>query len=177
MMRFVLPVLICASVAVAGPAANAQAAPDIDASFAVAATQGNNAEIDMARVVLARGKMDEALSFAREMLADHGALAERFAAVVPAAMSVVPERENAADRIALARLAALAPADMDQEYFIQQVGDHLATVSVFTAEAREGTIPALKAFATRELPMLKEHLQVALAAARRVSGDNPLRGE
>ncbi len=155
--------------------ANAQTAIDIDGAFVVAATQSNNAEMDMAFLVLKRGKMDEALSFAHRMIEDHTALGARFAKIVPPANALVPERENAADRLALARLAKLPPADMDQEYLIQQVGDHLATVSVFTTEARDGLNPALKAFAKNELPMLREHLEVAIAGARRVSGDNPLR--
>ncbi len=169
---FVLALGLAASLA--GPA-TAQSAADVDRAFIVAATQGNDAEIDMAQIVLQRGKMDEALAYARLMVTDHSALAARFAAVVPPGAAVVPERENAADRVALARLAALAQPDLDQEYLVQQVGDHLATVMVFTTEARQGTNPALKAFAKKELPMLQEHLQLAIANARRVSGDNPLR--
>ena len=155
----------------------AQTAIDIDGAFVVAATQGNNAEIDMAFLVLKRSKTDEALSFAHRMIEDHTALVARFNKLVPPGNVVVPERENAADRLALARLAKLPPADMDQEYLIQQVGDHLATVSVFTTEARDGANPALRAFANSELPMLKEHLQVALMDAKRVGGDNPLRSQ
>ncbi len=155
--------------------AGAQTAVDIDGAFVVAATQGNNAEIDMAFLILKRGKMDEALSFAHSMIDDHTALGARFAKIVPPASAIVPERENAPDRLALARLAKLSPTDMDQEYLIQQVGDHLATVSVFTTEAQYGVNPALRAFAKNELPMLREHLQVAISSARRVSGDNPLR--
>lgn len=99
-------------------AASAQTAVDIDGAFVVAATQGNDAEIDMAHLVLERGRMDEALSFARLMLDDHTALAKALALVVPAATASVPERENAADRLALARLAQLPRSDMDQEYLI-----------------------------------------------------------
>jgi putative membrane protein len=158
----------------AGPA-RAQTAIDIDGAFVVAATQGNNAEIDMAFLVLRRGKMDDALSFAHRMIEDHTALAARFAKIVPPAAAVVPERENAADRLALVRLAKLPVADMDQEYLIQQVGDHLATVSVFTTEASDGSNPVLRAFASSELPLLREHLEVAIMNAKHVSGDNPLR--
>lgn len=175
MKRALLVLGIAAATFASGKSGSAQTAVDIDGAFIVAATQGNNAEIDMAHLVLERGRMDEALSFARRMLEDHAALVKRFAKVAPPATTVVPERENAADRLALARLAKLPTTDMDQEYLIQQVGDHLATVSVFTAEAQSGTNPALRAFAKAELPMLKEHLQIALSDARRVSGDNPLR--
>ena len=174
MKRAIVSAALLAMLGSALPA-NAQTALDIDGAFVVAATQSNNAELDMAFVVLKRGKMDEALSFAHRVIEDHTALAARFAKIVPPASALVPERENAADRLALARLAKLPPADMDQEYLIQQVGDHLATVSVFNTEAVFGTNPALRAFAKSELPTLREHLEVALANARRVSGANPLR--
>ena len=174
MKRAVALAALLAAFCIARPV-RAAPAIDIDGTFVVAATQGNNAEIDMAFLILKRGKMDEALSFAHRMIEDHTALVARFAKVVPPANASVAERENATDRLALARLAKLSPTDMDQEYLIQQVGAHLATVSVFTAEARDGTNPALKAFAESELPMLHEHLAVAISNARRVSGDNPLR--
>jgi putative membrane protein len=169
--------VIAAALAVLGAAgpARAQPAVDIDGAFVVAATQGNDAEIDMAFLILRRGKMDDALSFAHRMIEDHTALVARFSKIVPPASVVVPERENAIDRLALARLAKLPVADMDQDYLIQQVGDHLATVSVFTTEARDGSNPALRAFAASELPMLREHLEVAIMNAKHVSGDNPLR--
>ena len=174
MNRAIVSAALFAALGVASPA-HAQTAIDIDGAFVVAATQSNNAELDMAFLILRRGKMDEALSFAHRMIEDHTELAARFAKIVPPENTVVPGRENAADRLVLARLAKLPPADMDQEYLITQVADHLATVSVFTTEAVDGANPALRAFAKSELPILREHLEVALANARRVSGDNPLR--
>ena len=155
--------------------ASAQTAPSIDDDFIVAAVQGGNAEIDMAKLELRAGKGDEAMSFAKRMLEDHPPIGARLARIVPGAASRAKERLGTVDRIAYARLSTLGPTDLDQQYIVQQVGDHLATVSVFTAEAETGRQSALRAFAKSELPLLREHLQVALGNARDVAGDNPLR--
>jgi len=106
----------------------------------------------MARLELQRGDADEAVSFARRMLADHEPIAARLARIVPASVARVAEREGVGDRLALTRLKLLPPADLDQQYIIGQVGGHLAAVSAYETEASHGNNPALRAFATGTLP-------------------------
>ena len=166
-------VAMCAALATVPAAAQIRA--PIDDDFILAAVQGGNAETDMAKLELRAGKGDEALSFARRMLEDHPPIAARLARIMPGAPSRAKECLGTGDRIAFAWLSTLPATDLDQQYIVQQVGDHLATVAAFTAEAETGTRPELRAFAKAELPLLREHLQVALGNAREVAGDNPLR--
>ena len=146
--------------------------PNVDAEFPTLAAQGNAAEIDMARLALQRGNALEVRGFAQKMIAEHGDLGERLARVAPASVAVRP-RENPIDALALERLAGLPPADFDQEYLTQQIGDHLATISVFETEARDGHDPALKAFATNELPTIREHLELAVNDVKHIGGATP----
>lgn len=87
--------------------------------------------------------------------------------------SAAHPRENDVDRLALDRLVHAEPVTFDQEYLVQQVGDHLATISLFTTEAKLGADPALRSFAAGELSMLRSHLQLAVENAGHIGGDTP----
>jgi len=175
------PTLCCiaalAALSALGAPRPSQSAPSshVDTDFITAAVQTDNAEMDMARLELQRGNGDEAMSFAKRMLADHQPIAVALARIAPSSVARVTEREGPGDRLALALLKALPPTDLDQQYLIGQVGGHLAAVSAYETEAAHGNNAALRAFATGTLPTLREHLEVAFEDARHVGGDNPLR--
>ncbi|MBD5633483.1 MAG: DUF4142 domain-containing protein [Candidatus Eremiobacteraeota bacterium] len=172
-----LVVLACAAVALAFVPAvvSSQAVTpktDVDAAFQLLAMQGNDAEIDMSQLALERSNALEVRGFAQKMIAEHTDLMHRLVETIPSAAHP-PARVNALDRLALERLATLPAADFDQEYIVQQIGDHLATIDVFETEARIGGDPVLKAFAARELPTIRAHLDLAVNEAKHIGGAGP----
>ncbi|MGH2414845.1 MAG: DUF4142 domain-containing protein, partial [Microcystaceae cyanobacterium] len=62
-----------------------------------------------------------------------------------------------------ARLSKLSGATFDRELMNQMVIDHQKTVSLFEQEAQQGQDPDLKAWAAQTLPILKDHLRLALS--------------
>jgi len=109
------PTLCCiaalAALSALGAPRPSQSAPSshVDTDFITAAVQTDNAEMDMARLELQRGNGDEAMSFAKCMLADHQPIAVALARIAPSSVARVTEREGPGDRLALARLKALPP--------------------------------------------------------------------
>jgi putative membrane protein len=157
----------------AAPSSSAPArTPDVDSAFVRLATQANAGEIDMARLALRRSSADEARMFADSMIDDHERLAKALAALAP--VPRVP-RISELDRLAMLRLSAIAPADFDQQYLMQQVGDHLAAISLYSSEAQEGRNPQLRNFAGRQLPLLRAHLQQAVEGVAHVGGSSPFK--
>ncbi|HEX2864517.1 MAG TPA: DUF4142 domain-containing protein, partial [Deinococcales bacterium] len=57
---------------------------------------------------------------------------------------------------------APAGASWDRAYALVQVEQHNATLTLLRAEARDGQDPALKAFAQAQIPIVREHLNMAL---------------
>jgi putative membrane protein len=55
----------------------------------------------------------------------------------------------------------LTGADFDREYGKMMLSDHRKDVSEFEKQSTRGTDADLKAFASKTLPTLKEHLQMA----------------
>jgi putative membrane protein len=150
----------------------AQPKLDVDALFLRAAMQGNAGEIDLAQLALQRSTVLEVRGFAQKMIDEHTQLGGRLAEAAPHAAAPA-ERDNPIDRLALERLAGLSAVDFDQQYLLQQIGDHLATIDVFDAEARDGRNPALKGFAADQLPELRAHLALAVDEVKHVGGDTP----
>jgi putative membrane protein len=147
----------------------------VDDLFALAAVEGNNGQLDMAQMALQRSRSEETRAFAARVIDDDTALGQQFSRIAPAAAASLPDRVNNVDRLALTRLAALPPVQFDQEYLIQQVGDFVSAMTVFSTEAEEGHNPDLKSFAAHGLPILRGHLEQALAASRRLGGGGPFR--
>ena len=127
--------------------------PAVDVAFVVAATQGNNAEVDAAKLALRRTSTDGVAAYARQMLTDLAA----------------------PDVLALQYLAHVEPVDFDQNYAMLQIGDHLAAQTAYAAEARDGSDAQLRAFAQKWLPTIQAHLQLAVTLVKHVGGDTPFK--
>jgi putative membrane protein len=59
------------------------------------------------------------------------------------------------------RLSKLRGAEFDRAYIDAMVKDHKEDVAHFEAMSRDGSDPDLKAWASKTLPTLKEHLKLA----------------
>ncbi len=150
---------------------------DVDRTFALAAMQGNNAEMDMARLALQRTGADEIKGYAAKMIAEHGAL---MADMMPALRRTLrapapPQRLAPPDALAYRHLQGVGAVDFDQAYAMQQIGDHLATMTAFQTEADNGTDPQLKALARKWLPSIQSHLELAIDLTNHIGGSSPFK--
>lgn len=149
----------------------------IDHTFALAAIQGNNAEIDMAQLALKRGTANEVKGYAGKMIAEHGGLMKEMEPVLRSVLGAAPppERLAAPDMLAMRHLESVSPADFDQAYVMQQVGNHLATLTAFHTVAENGTNPQLKALARKWTPTIQAHLELAVDLTEHIGGASPLK--
>ncbi len=159
----------------APPSAPSPALASVDAAFAIAFVQGNTAEVKTAQLALTRTQSDEIAAFARQMILDHDTIASEGMPVVRRHLAHPPESVDAADVIALLHLANLSAVDFDQQYALTQIADHLSTQTAFTAEARDGKDPELRAFAAKWLPTIAAHLELAITLVKHIGGDTPFK--
>jgi putative membrane protein len=75
-----------------------------------------------------------------------------------------------ADYQAIQRLQSLAGDQFDQSYATEMVSDHTNAISEFQIAAESLTDKKLKAFAGKTLPTLREHYQMAVEMAGKLSG-------
>ena len=149
----------------------------VDRTFALAAMQGNAAELDMAQLALQRSGVDEVKGYAQKMLDEHMRLMSDMAPLLRRALGAPapPQRLTAPDALAFRHLRTVGPEGFDQAYAMQQIGDHLATMTAFQTEAEDGTDPALKAMAKKWLPTIQAHLELAVQMTRHVDVASPFK--
>jgi putative membrane protein len=61
------------------------------------------------------------------------------------------------------KLSAMSGADFDRAYSKMMLSDHNKDVKEFEKQSTKGADPDIKAFASKTLPTLQEHLQMAKA--------------
>jgi len=61
----------------------------------------------------------------------------------------------------LTKMSAMSGAEFDRAYSKLMLSDHTKDVSEFEKQSTKGTDADLKAFASKTLPTLQEHLQLA----------------
>ncbi len=141
---------------------NSKMMSEDDMEFAKMASMGNAAEIKTARLALERSNNKDVKNFAKMIIKDHTKAGKD--------LQKITARNNMAQPNALSedqteeynKLQAATGADFDKMY-IENAGleDHQKTIDLFQKEADQGDDAALKAFAVKTLPTLKEHLQMA----------------
>lgn len=158
---------------------NAPSSPSVDRLFALAAMQGNNAELDLARLALRRGSANEVKGYAGKMIAEHTGMMQELMPSLRRALGAAapPQRLAAPDALAYRHLEAVSAVDFDQGYAMQQIGDHLATLTAFQTEADDGADPQLKLLARKWLPSIQAHLELAVDLTRHIGGSSPFKSQ
>jgi len=158
----IISLVAAALVALTGPAAaQIQLVNEANREFVSKAATGGTAEVELGRVATQRAVRPSVRSFAERMVADHGranaelaALARRKGLDVPTALE--PSQQAMRDR-----LSGLSGPDFDRAYMSEIVRDHTEDIALFERAAEISSDPDLKAWATRSLPMLRDHLALA----------------
>jgi putative membrane protein len=144
----------------AAPTPSAQTnAPD--AKFVEAASAAGLAEVSLGRLGGSQGQSAEVKAFGQEMLEDHTKANDELKTIASGKSIPVSTAPMAADTKAAAMIGNKHGAEFDTAFKKKMVADHEKVVKLFTKESTDGKDPDLKAFATKMLPDLKDHLQMA----------------
>lgn len=125
-----------------------------------AATSGNN-EIAAAKLALTKTKNAEVKQYAQQMIADHTKAANELKPLAAKEKVTLPTEPDAAHKTMADSMSKLSGDEFDKEYLKGQVDDHEKAVALFEAQSTGGTDTDAKAFATKTLPTLKMHLEMA----------------
>jgi putative membrane protein len=138
-----------------------------DQEFAQKAAAGGLAEVSLAQVAQQNAQSPEVKQFAQRMITDHTQANEELQQLVQQNNLTPPAAPAGKEQAEQKRLSALKGAAFDTEYMRHEVADHGQDIAEFQREAQSGQDPALKAFAQKTLPVLRQHLQMAEAAAHK----------
>ncbi len=129
-----------------------------DQKFMMMAATGGMAEVEMARLALEKSSSDAVKQYARKMIDDHTATTEQLTPIAEALGVTPPAETTAAAQLDIAYLETLEGEAFDTAYMAQQRLSHEAAVAAFEIAAETAQDEALRAFATKNLPVIQAHM-------------------
>jgi putative membrane protein len=132
-----------------------------DEQFMQQVSYSNHDEIAAAQIALVRASADSVKVFAQMMISNHTIAQESLDSLGGQFNMQLPQTADSAHFALGQQLQTLSGAVFDTTYMGAQVRDHQLTVSVFQNEINSGNNAQVKAYASKNLPMIEEHLQMA----------------
>ena len=131
--------------------------------FVTIVTQSDMLEIESSKLALQKSDSAKTKTFAQKMIDDHTATSTELKRLVSGGkvQASGPSGPDKAHQEKLDKLAKLQGKDFTKLYDEMQVSTHKDAVSLFERYGKEGDNVDLKAFATKYLPRLQEHLKMA----------------
>jgi putative membrane protein len=144
----------------ASPTASARSdAPD--AKFVVTASAAGMAEVALGKLGAAQGGSSEVKAFGQQMVTDHTKANDELKSIASAKGLPLAPTPPPSDTKAAAIMSKKSGAEFDADFKTRMVADHKKVVTLFEKEAKSGDDPELKAFASKTLPILQHHLEMA----------------
>jgi putative membrane protein len=143
-----------------------------DRDFVMDAAMGGMMEVELGRIAAQNGASDAVKQFGQRMVDDHGKANEELMTLATSKGITLPTTLDEKHKEHLTKFSSMTGADFDRAYGKEMLSDHRKDVSEFEKQSTKGTDPDLKAFATKTLPTLREHLQMAESLPGAKSGGN-----
>ncbi|WP_461790964.1 DUF4142 domain-containing protein [Pedobacter sp.] len=129
-----------------------------EAEFATNAADAGLAEINFANLAISKTSNADIKTYANMMLKDHGAANDELMALAKSKNISLPVSMSSEHQKTRNELAEKSGTDFDKLYLDVMEKDHVKVLAFMEHEAREGTDPDLKAFASKTVPVINAHL-------------------
>ena len=133
----------------------------MDKHFVRKAAQGGIAEVELGKLATQKASSDEVKKFGQRMVDDHSKANDQLKQLAQQKGVDLPTQPDAKDQAAMKRLEKLSGDQFDKAYMTDMVKDHTKDVAEFQMEANSGSDSDIKAFASKTLPTLQDHLKMA----------------
>jgi putative membrane protein len=132
-----------------------------DKMFLQMAVDGNNAEIELARMAEQKGQSGAVKQFAQQMMRDHGAATDQFRRVMDKTGVALPEERMPEHKTVADQLSHMQGKEFDQAYASAMMKDHQKMVAMFGQASQSASSNDVKQLAQNLLPTLRRHLEMA----------------
>ena len=130
-----------------------------DATFVKKAADGGMAEVKIAQLAKEKAEHADVKAFADKLERDHTQANTELKSLASSKQITLPDAPSKAHQALYDKLAKLAGAEFDRAFVAAVLDDHQKDVREFSKVASGSGDAEVKAFATKTLPTLKEHLQ------------------
>jgi putative membrane protein len=143
------------------PAASSSQAQLSDEQFVSQMMMSNMAEVELGKLGSEKATNSELKSFAQRLVQDHGQALEELKIVARKKNITIPSEMDAEHKATYDKLAALSGAAFDREFAETMVDAHRKSVEKLTAHLANAKDQDVRAWVSKVLPTVREHLKIA----------------
>jgi putative membrane protein len=132
-----------------------------DVGFAKTLAQAGTAEIKFSQLAQQKTKPGMLNDFAAKMIADHTKAADSLKAIAQKENITLPDSMDAVHKQKYTEIQEMSGDNFNKAYVMLMVADHKGAVNLLQNESQNGKDPALKGLATKILPTVQGHLDMA----------------
>jgi putative membrane protein len=151
-----------------GTAGTVSTLSDAEKAFIIKAAQGGMAEVALGSLAAQQGTDPGVKSFGTRMTNDHGKANDELKTLATNKGLTLPTDLDAEHKAKHDELSKKSGKDFDQAYMDDMVKDHEKDVAEFEKESTAARDPDLKAWVSKTLPTLQDHLKQAKEIAAKV---------
>jgi putative membrane protein len=143
-----------------------------DKSFLKDAAEGGNAEVSGSQIAVAQSANADVKAFAQQMIDDHGKAGSELKSLADQKGVKVSDTPSIAKKTEIKLLSERKGASFDQHY-ADSIGvkAHEDTIKLFQKEVDKGSDADVKAWASKTLPALQHHLEMAQALKTKTAAE------
>jgi putative membrane protein len=130
-----------------------------DVKFATEAASGGMTEVILGKLAMQKGTNKRVKNFGAMMIKDHGKANNKLMTLAKSKNITLPTTPNDEDQKVINTLSKKSGIDFDKAYIADMIDDHENDIKEFDNASKSSGDADIKAFATKTLPMLKNHLE------------------
>lgn len=143
-----------------------------DRKFVMDAAMGGMMEVELGRWATQKGTSAEVKQFGQTMVEHHSQANQELMQLASSKGLTLPTQLDQKHQNDVTRITRLSGAEFDRAYSKMMLKDHENDVSDFEKQSTNGDDADLKAFATKTLPTLQQHLEMARALPANAGSGN-----
>jgi putative membrane protein len=142
-----------------------------DYKFISDAAEGGLMEVQLGQMAAQKGNSESVKNFGQRMVTDHGKANDELKQLAVQKGVTLPTAVSHHDQSTVEHLQNSTGKDFDKAYADHMAKDHKSDVKEFEKAAKDCKDPDLKAWASKTLPILQQHLTMAQDMDRAVRNE------
>jgi len=135
-----------------------------DRKFMETAAKDGLAEVELGKIASQKGQSSQVKEFGSRMVTDHGKANDELKSLASTKGVTLPTTVDSGHQKDADKMNKLAGDKFDKEYMEHMVKEHKKDVKEFEKHAKSAKDADVRAFASKTLPVLQEHLKMAESA-------------
>jgi putative membrane protein len=132
-----------------------------DREFMMSAARDGIFHVEAGKLAVQRGSSEGVKKFGQHAIEHHTQINDELTQLASKKGVTLPKKMGKKEQEALDKIAKLSGPDFDKAYLEMEIKDHSKDLSAFQKEAKDGKDPDVKAWATKAVAAIEEHLKMA----------------